>query len=140
VDTKLRAVMAPHPVTIDVTSPLPDAARLMRDHDIGDVVVLDGRLLFGILTDRDITVRAVAQGAEVLGTMTAGDACTTGVVTLHPEDTIEEAVTVMRREALRRVPVVDEGEVVGIVSLGDLAIEEDPGSALSDISAAPPNG
>lgn len=116
-----------------------EAARLMRDDDVGDVIVLgdDGRLA-GILTDRDIAVRAIAAGMDPRSTRVA-DICSGEPVTVAPGDAVGTAIERMSQNAVRRIPVVDGGRAVGIVSLGDLAIERDPDSALADISAAPPN-
>ena len=92
----------------------------------------------GILTDRDIVVRAVADGLDVTATH-AGDVVSRELVLLSPEDTVERAISLMREHAVRRIPVVDGDRPVGIVSIGDLALERDQESALAEISAAPPN-
>jgi CBS domain-containing protein len=121
-------------------TPLRDVARLMRDQQIGDVLVTqsDGKLC-GIVTDRDIVIRAIADGMDLEKT-SAGDICSEQVVTLEPDADIDEAVRLMRERAIRRIPVVRDEVPVGIVSIGDLAVDRDPDSALADISAAPPNG
>jgi CBS domain-containing protein len=113
-------------------------ARLMKEHHIGDVVVTndDGKL-YGIVTDRDIVVRGLAEGGDA-DEICAGDICSRQVLTLPPDASIESAVQMMREHAIRRVPVLREGEPIGIVSIGDLALLKDPRSALSDISGAPP--
>ncbi len=137
----LRSIMNTEPISVDATEPVTRAAVLMRDHDIGDVLVTDRGRLVGILTDRDIVVRAVAAdeaSTSIDGTM-CGQVCTTSVIRLSPDDTFDDAATVMADNALRRVPVVDGEEIVGIISLGDLAVEADPESVLSEISAAPPH-
>lgn len=115
-----------------------DVAQLMRDHQIGDVLVTqeDGTLC-GIVTDRDVVVRAVASGQDPDKT-TVGDICTAQIVTLEPGASVEDAVSMMRDKAIRRVPVVENDKPVGIVSIGDLAVENDPRSALAQISAASP--
>ncbi len=138
-DAQLRDVMSTPPAVVEVSAPIVDAARAMRDLDIGDVLVVDGEQLFGILTDRDITVRAVAQGTP-LEAVTAGDVCSTGVLTLSADQTVEDAVRLMSDNALRRVPITEDQRLVGIVSLGDLAVEREPDSVLSEISSAPANG
>ena len=116
-----------------------DAARTMRDDDIGDVIVLDDDGgLRGIVTDRDIAIRAVAEGADP-SSMTVGDICSGDVMTVSPDTDAAEAVRMMRAGAIRRLPVTEDGRPVGIVSIGDLAIERDSDSALADISAAKPN-
>jgi CBS domain-containing protein len=119
--------------------PLLDVARMMRDQRIGDVLVTnrDGSLC-GIVTDRDIVVRADAS-ARPLDKTPVGDICSDEVVKLSPDSSIEDAVRIMRERAIRRVPVVRDGKVVGIVTIGDLARHKDPNSALAQISAAAPN-
>jgi CBS domain-containing protein len=131
-------VMTPDPVGMIASTPLSDAARRMKAEGIGDVLVLDGNSLQGLVTDRDIVVRALAEDRDPR-TTTLGDVCSTELVTIAPDAPVDEAVRLMRDKALRRLPVVADGQPVGIVSLGDLAVERDPNSALSDISAAPPN-
>ena len=118
---------------------LAEVARIMRDKDIGDVLVCDhdGKLR-GIVTDRDIVVRGVAQGCD-LATTCVGDVFTEGVTKLPESATIEQAVELMRSQAVRRLPVVRDEVPVGIVSIGDLAQARDPQSALADISSAAPN-
>jgi CBS domain-containing protein len=134
----LKDLMTPNPLTVSTDTPVVDAARHMRDEGIGDVIVTDGDTVQGIVTDRDIVVRAVADGLDT-STTTVGEICSTDLTTLSPDAKVEEAVTLMRERALRRLPVVENGKPVGIVSIGDLAIERDEDSALADISAAPPN-
>lgn len=134
----LTDLMTPHPQTVSSDTPLVEAAKRMRDDGIGDVIVSDGDTLRGIVTDRDIVVRAVAEGLDP-ATTTCADICTSDLVTLSPDTSVEEAVTLMRERAVRRLPIVEDGRAVGIVSIGDLAIERDEDSALADISAAPPN-
>ncbi|MEU4211758.1 CBS domain-containing protein [Streptomyces sp. NPDC026206] len=127
-------------MTADVATVLPETslaevAQLMRDQDIGDVVVASDDLVVGLLTDRDITVRAVADGADPLA-LSAGSVCTPNPVVIGPYQPAEQAVALMRQYAVRRLPVVQDERPVGLVSLGDLARERDPGSALADISRA----
>jgi CBS domain-containing protein len=135
---KVRDVMTSDPVVCSATATLTDAAREMRDREIGDVLVERDGALCGVVTDRDIVIRAVAVGADP-NVARLGDICTRELITVSPSDSVRDAVDLMRKNAVRRLPVVDEGEAIGIVSLGDLAVERDPDSALSDISAAPPN-
>ncbi len=110
----------------------------MRNSNIGDVVVVDGQQICGILTDRDIVVRAVAQGLDPVSTPLK-DICSRELTTLSPQDSLDHAVRLMREKAIRRLPVVENKRPVGIVSIGDLALERDRNSALGNISAAPPN-
>jgi CBS domain-containing protein len=134
----IRELMTPNPVTMPGTASVHEAARAMRDQDIGDVVVIEHQQVCGIVTDRDIVVRTVAE-AQNPANITLGDICSHSLLTVTPTDSVEHAVRLMRTHAIRRLPVVDGGKAVGIVSLGDLAVERDPDSALGEISAAPPN-
>ena len=131
-------VMTPNPKALAQSATIMEAACAMRDNDIGDVVVLDNGRLCGILTDRDIVVRALAAGCDPYRT-SVGEICSRALVTLAPEDSTGEAVRVMRERAIRRLPIEEHGRVVGIVTLGDVAVDADRRSALADISAAPPN-
>jgi CBS domain-containing protein len=136
----VRNVMTANPTLVSLQTPLAQAAQFMRDRDTGDVLVADGNgALYGIVTDRDIVTRAVADGLDP--TVTPVQAVITPTpVWVHPDDYADRAVTLMRQYAIRRLPVVDDdGGVVGIVSLGDLAIDRDGTSVLADISAALPN-
>ncbi len=136
---RIEEVMTKHVHCVPEHTTLREVARRMRDENIGDVLVTDGAgKLRGIVTDRDLVVRAIAEGRDV-DELVARDVCSDRVVTLDRTATVEEAVSLMRDKAIRRVPVVDGDKPVGIVSIGDLAIEQDPRSALADISAAAPN-
>jgi CBS domain-containing protein len=136
---RLRDVMTRDPVAVTTSATLVDAAALMRDRDIGDVIVRreDGSVC-GIITDRDIVVQGVAGGRDP-STITVDEACSHDLVTLSSNDAVSRAVDLMKGKAIRRLPVIDDGELVGVVSLGDLAEDRDPGSALGEISSAPPN-
>lgn len=134
----IREVMTPSPRTLDIRATVQEAARTMLDDDIGDVIICDGGTICGIVTDRDITVRAVAQGRDPAVT-SVGDICSAEVATLSPDDSVDDAVRLIRDKAVRRVPVVEGGKPVGIVSIGDLAIDLDSRSALAEVSVAPPN-
>lgn len=134
----IRTVMTPDPITVETNAAVVDAARAMRDADTGDVIVTDGGDLAGIVTDRDIAVRAVARGADPTATE-VGSICSRELTVLEPDQTVDEAIALMRERAVRRLPVVEGGRPIGIVSLGDLAVQRDEGSVLGEISAAPAN-
>jgi CBS domain-containing protein len=134
----VRDVMTRNPLVRGSDTILMEAATLMRDADVGDVLVEHDGQLCGLVTDRDIVVRAVAKGADPK-TSCLGDICSHDLVTLSPKSSIRDAVELMRDRAVRRVPVVDNGTAVGIVTLGDLAMERDPDSVLADISEAQPS-
>lgn len=136
---QVREIMTPDPVTVPERTPLTEVARLMRERDIGDVIVAaDTDHVRGMVTDRDLVVRAVAEHRDP-ETTAVGDVCSTDLITCSSLDPVDEAVRLMRENTLRRLPVVDDGHLVGALSLGDLAIEKDRRSALGDISAAEPN-
>ena len=135
---RVAEVMTKDPVAVHLDVMLTEAARLMRDHSIGDVLVTSNGHLCGVLTDRDIVVRAVAENRDPRRT-TVGDICSADIAALDPEANATDAVRLMRARAIRRVPVVADGEPVGIVSMGDLAVDRDKESVLADISKAPPS-
>jgi len=134
---KIREIMTADPATVSPQSTLNEVARLMRDRDIGDILIVEGDELRGVVTDRDLVVRALAENS-------GGETPVRGVysdvlVTAEPDDDISRAVQLMREHAVRRLPVVEHGHPVGVVSIGDLAVERDRDSALADISASDPN-
>lgn len=135
---KVEDVMVGPPVMIDATAPVSEAARQMKAQDIGDVIVMRDGQICGMVTDRDIVVRVVAEGRDEDQTK-LGDICSREPVTIKRSAGVEDAVQLMREHAIRRLPVVEDGQPVGIVSLGDLAQNRDPGSVLADISGAPAN-
>jgi CBS domain-containing protein len=114
--TSVREIMSSNPICLPASAPLREAARAMREHDIGDVVVEKAGRLCGIVTDRDIVVRAIAEGKNV-ETTDLESICSQDVTSLSPEQSEEEAVRLMREKSIRRLPVVENGKVVGIVSL-----------------------
>ena len=134
----IRDVMTPDPVCLTDNATVAEAARQMRDSDIGDVLVKDGRGLRGMITDRDIVIRAIASGRDP-NTTTVSEILTADPICAAPDDDLSTAANLMRRHALRRLPVCEGERLMGIVSIGDLAIEQDSRSALADISAAPAN-
>ena len=110
----------------------------MKQHGIGTVLVLaDGRLS-GLVTDRDITVRVLAENRDPRST-TIGDICSSELVVLDPDDDLAQAARLIRDRAVRRMPVLRDGTPVGVVSIGDLALEKDATAVLSGVSSAPPN-
>ena len=134
----VRAVMTRDPVCLDAGAPVLEAARKMREEHIGNVVITrDGRA-YGILTDRDIVVRCLAE-REDTSKCNCGEVCSKDIVAADPSDSVEHAIALMREHAVRRLIVTEDQCPIGIVSIGDLAKEHDRGSALGEISAAPPN-
>ncbi|MEU7801702.1 CBS domain-containing protein [Micromonospora arborensis] len=136
--TTVGEFMTTRLVTMDGNETLIAAAQEMRDSAIGDVVVTDGDSVVGIVTDRDITVRGVAENMEP-GSTRLSQITTRDVITVSQYDDVVAAADLMRTYAVRRLPVIDDGRLVGLVSMGDLAVEREPQSVLADISADDPN-
>lgn len=135
---RIRDVMTPDVVSLQFDDTLVDAARAMRKYDIGDVVVLNGDQLYGIVTDRDIVIRGIAEGFQPDITEVKAIA-STHIAFVSPDDLVEDALQLMKDQAIRRLPVAQDGDVVGIVSLGDLVMEDEPESMVADVSMAAPN-
>lgn len=137
---QIREVMTPSPRTVTPETPLVSAARLMADHDIGDVLVEEAasKRVVGIVTDRDITIRGVGEGRDPKTTKVR-DIVSGGVTSAAPTDTVQDTLDLMRGLNVRRLPVVEGGRAVGVVSLGDLSVETDVGPTLADISTAAPD-
>jgi CBS domain-containing protein len=135
---KVREVMTREPLMVDINETLTAAARQMRDADVGALLVTHTGDVRGVVTDRDITVRGIAEELDP-GTARLADIITRDLVAVSPNDDVETAVELMRTHAVRRLPVLDGEQPVGIVSLGDLAVERDSGSVLAQISAEEPN-
>lgn len=134
----VRDLMTAAPVTLAPDTPVRQAAQVMRDQGIGDVLVGDGDRVSGIVTDRDIVVRGLADRDD-LSDCLLRDVCSDQLVTASPDEDVDTAVTRMRENAVRRIPVVEDGRAVGVLSIGDAAIEKDSLSGLADISAARSN-
>jgi len=131
-------VMTPNPVTLNADASVIEAAMAMRDQDIGDVIVCEGSTVCGIVTDRDLVVRALADRLDPQD-VTLREICSPDLTTVRPDTQLEDAITIMRVKALRRLPVVDGNSALGVVTLGDVATIRDPHSVLADISTAAPN-
>ena len=134
----INEVMTHDPRTVEASATLVEAARAMKEADAGAIIVTEDDGVAGIITDRDIVVRAVAAGQDPTSA-TVGDICSRDVTSLTPESSVDEAIQIVRNEAVRRIPVVQDGRPVGIVSIADLALERDEDSALAEIAAAPSN-
>lgn len=124
--------------TVERTESAAEAALRMAAADAGNVLVLENGTFSGILTDRDITIRLVADDKSPT-TPVSEIVSDTDVVTVTPQTTIDQAIELIRTRSVRRLPILKRGRAVGVVSLGDLAMERDPRSAVADISAAPGN-
>jgi CBS domain-containing protein len=115
----IKEVMTSDPRTVDAADSVADAAKIMAEADVGAVIVVEDGQVSGIVTDRDIAVRAVAEGRDPSGTK-AGEIATGSPTTLSPDDSVDDAVKAMEEQNVRRLPVVEDGRPVGIVSLGDV--------------------
>jgi CBS domain-containing protein len=135
---KIREIMTRQPITLEDTATLMEAARTMRDANIGDVIVVRDGVICGVVTDRDIVIRAIAEGRDPK-TAQLRDISTTEVATVAPDESVDNVINLMREKAVRRVPVVEAGRPVGVISIGDLALDKDKDSALAEISSAEPN-
>ena len=135
---KIRELMTGGPISLDVSATVSEAARQMKERNVGDVLVTRDGKLCGIVTDRDLVVRCLAQDGDARS-QPIGEVCTEELVTLAPDEEVTAAIRGMQDHAIRRIPIVDRDRAVGVVSLGDLAVERDRQSTLGEISAAPPN-
>jgi CBS domain-containing protein len=131
----IRDVMTSNPRTVSPEDTIQNAARIMRDEDTGVVPVVDKGRAVGVVTDRDIVIRAVADGElnRPIRSIVSGD-----VITARPDMSTKEAAQLMSDHQVRRLPVVENDKLVGIVSIGDLAVKDGNdkrvGDALQDIS------
>jgi CBS domain-containing protein len=134
----IRDVMTGNPVCVEPDASAADAARKMREAESGAILVTEEGRLCGLVTDRDIVVRAVADGRDP-ASVPVREILSEDVEALSPEDDVDRAVQVMRERHVRRIPIVEGDRPVGIVSIGDLALARQERSALADISGAPAN-
>jgi CBS domain-containing protein len=119
----VRDTMTADPRSITPGDPIVEAARLMRDEDIGSLPVTEEGRLVGMLTDRDLAVRVVAEGKSPEST-TVGEVFSRDPVTAEPDQDLDEALRLMARHQVRRLPVVEDDRLVGILAQADVALEE----------------
>ena len=132
-DAKVRDVMTPGPIGVDYDQSVGEAARAMRDWGVGAILVVSNGSLYGLVTDRDLVVRAVAEerGAdEPVGPLSSAN-----LIGVDADADVHEAMRLMRQHGVRRLPVLEDGQVAGIVSLGDLAMQDEPDLAFAQLSA-----
>jgi CBS domain-containing protein len=135
--TSVSDVMTSNPKTVDASSSVVEAAKLMRDEDTGIIPIVDGDRLAGTITDRDLALRVVAEGRDPQ-TTTVAEVASRDLVTIDPQQDLDEALRLMARHQVRRLPVVEEdGKLVGILSQADVAREatpEETGRVVEEIS------
>lgn len=119
----VRDTMTTQPASVERSRPVTEAARLMRDQNVGSLPVVEEGRLIGMITDRDIVVRLVSEGGD-LGSATVGDAFSDQPVTVEPDQDLDQALTLMARYQVRRLPVTDGDRLVGILAQADVALEE----------------
>ncbi|GGI43032.1 CBS domain-containing protein [Paenibacillus marchantiophytorum] len=133
----VKDIMSKDCVTVTLQDNVYEIAVKMKQHDIGFVAVVEGKKLIGVVTDRDLVVRGYAEKKS--GSTAVEEVITTNIATIDPSMSIEEAAKVMAKDQIRRLPVVENGELVGVVAIGDLAVrgnfEDEAGEALSRISS-----
>jgi CBS domain-containing protein len=133
----IRDLMTANPCSIDVDKSVAYAAKMMRDEDVGLAPIVEGDRLVGTLTDRDIAIRVVAEGKDPAQT-TVREVASTNVVTIDPQQDLDEALRLMAQHQVRRLPVVEEdGRLVGVVAQADVAREGDDtqtGQVVQEIS------
>jgi len=121
--TSVRDAMTEKPHSIGASASVVEAARLMRDENIGSLPITDDGKLAGMITDRDITTTVVAEGADPKAT-SAGDVGRQDPISVEPDKGLEEALQLMARHQVRRLPVVENGELAGIITQADIALGE----------------
>jgi len=134
---KITDLMSPNPCAIDADKPVAYAARMMKDEDVGLAPIVEGDRLVGTLTDRDIVTRVVAEGKDPQS-VAVREVASTDLVTVDPGQDLDDALNLMARNQVRRLPVVEEdGRLVGVVSQGDVAREakdKETGELVQEIS------
>ena len=137
---KVREIMTGNPCQLRNDATVAEAAELMKSRDVGSILVTDenGKTC-GILTDRDIVIRGLAGHRDDPRNQRIGDIASTHLDHVNPDSDVEEAIQHMRDKKVRRLPVMENDQTIGVVSLGDLAVARDRRSVLGEISAAPPN-
>ncbi len=120
--TSVRDVMTSEVETTTSSQPLHEAARLMKDGDFGSIPVVDDNRLVAVLTDRDIVIRAVAERLDAAATR-VGEIASADPATVSPDQNLDDALEIMSHYRVRRLPVVEEGRLVGMLSQADIALE-----------------
>jgi CBS domain-containing protein len=131
----VRDAMTEDPRSIGASASVVEAARLMREQHIGSLPVTEDERVVGMITDRDITTRVVAESGDLDGT-SVGDVCSRDPVNVEPDNDLEEALQLMARHQVRRLAVVENGRLVGMIAQADIALKDNErtGELLGAIS------
>ena len=134
---KIKDIMTDNVVSVKLETPVTEVTKIIKDNNVGSVPVCDGQKVVGIVTDRDIVLRGIAMDKDI-NTLKAKDVMTAKVTTVDSNSDVNSASNIMAEKQIRRLPVVDGNNLVGIVSIGDIAVrnslQDNAGDALSDIS------
>ena len=134
---KIKDIMTNNVVSVKLETPITEVTKIIKDNNVGSVPVCDGQRVVGIVTDRDIVLRGIAMDKDI-NTLKAKDVMTAKVTTVDSNSDVNSASNIMAEKQIRRLPVVDGNNLVGIVSIGDIAVrnnlQDNAGDALSDIS------
>lgn len=134
--TQLRDIMTSNVATVTPQEDIQTVANLMKQHNVGMIPVVENGMLQGVVTDRDLVLRNVADGGSQ--STPVANVMTQNPVTATPQMNVDEASRLMSENQIRRLPVVENGQLVGVVAIGDLAVREhfanEAGAALSNIS------
>jgi CBS domain-containing protein len=134
--TQIKDVMTSNPTTCEPQASVVDAAKVMAQEDVGSIPTVEGDRLVGVVTDRDIVIRVVAEGRDPQS-VTVGDVASRDLVTVSPDEELDRALQLMAENQVRRLPVVDGDKLVGIVAQRDVALQgadRETGQVVEQIS------
>lgn len=133
---KIKEIMSKDVITVTLQDNVFEIALKMKQNNIGFIPVVEGKKLLGVVTDRDLVLRGYAEKRS--GSASVREVMTENAKTVAPETTVDEAARMMAKEKIRRLVVLENNELVGVVAIGDLAVrdrfEDEAGEALSQIS------
>lgn len=132
----IRDIMTEECITVTMQDNIYEIAVKMKENDIGFIPVVEGKKLIGVVTDRDLVIRGYAERRS--GSGAVEEVISKDVITVSPDTSVDEAAKIMAKQQIRRLPIVENGNLLAVVALGDLAIshsfDDEAGEALSDIS------
>ena len=134
--TQIRDVMTSNPTTCEPQASVVDAAKVMAQEDVGSIPIVESNRLVGVVTDRDIVIRVVAEGRDPQS-VTVGDVASRDLVTVSPDDDLDRALQLMAENQVRRLPIVEGDKLVGIVAQRDVALQgadRETGQVVEQIS------